>query len=160
MKLMDVEGVQLGRTVLDDPVLHVALQGDDVWCSVRRFELRRRLAFLGNVKIRRTIRVFGVLKFLGEIEASHPDRLDVAKPGKRGQRQWLRERGKLRLWLGGICGRKNGGERPVRIVFTTLPGIDSPCNEERGYPDGRPLYNEFHASARRHTDVIDPGDRS
>src|SRR6202035_5874544 len=117
---------------------------DDVWRSGCRIERRRTLTFLGDVKICCAIWVFWVLKFLGEIKASHPDRLDVAKPWECGRRQRPRERGKLPLRLRRIRGCDDGGERPVGIILTPLPGIDTLGHEERGHADRRPIDDEFH----------------
>ena len=141
MDLVDVEGVQFVRAVLDDPVLHVALLDDDLGAVGRRIEGRGCLAVDGEVEVVALLGLLGSVQLLGEIELRVRDRrATLAEPRQRGRRQGLRGMpASLDCGSGASADADDGGERAIRIVFAAWPGIDGARHEAaRATPAGGP----------------------
>ncbi len=68
MNLMNVERVQFGGAVLDDPILDVALFHDDIGHTRSRIEGLGRLAIHSDEKSGRAIGIVGVEQLFGEVQ--------------------------------------------------------------------------------------------
>ena len=93
MQLMNMKGVQLAGTVLDDPVLHGALLRDDVWHAGGHVKHLRLLPVDGQIKFNGAGGVVGVGELLREIEPPDADGLDVSQPRLAGGRKRIRRSG-------------------------------------------------------------------
>ena len=89
---MDVECVQFGGAILDDPVFHVALLDDDIRHARSGSKGVGVLAFDGEVKGRGAVGIVRVEQLLGEVELAHAHRSDISQPGQRRRAEAARAR--------------------------------------------------------------------
>ena len=78
MNLMDVERVQFGGAILDDPILDVALLHYDVGNTRGRVKGRGCLAVHGDEKSSGAVGVVWVEKFFGEVQLARAHRRDAS----------------------------------------------------------------------------------
>ena len=138
MQLMDVEGVQLGRAVLDDPVLDVALADHDVRLRARR----DRTASAS--RRRRSDRSRWRCWDRRDSRASPRNRACARAPARRspsqgsaGRRQRLVLARQARGGRPRIGRGDDRGQRAIRIVLAALTGVDGARDEQRGHARGR-----------------------
>ncbi len=155
---MDVEVVQLGRAVLDDPVLDIALPDDDIRDVRLRVERLWRLAVDREKECGGAVRVVRILLSLGKEQFSDAHGCDI--PGPWLHRRWQRfgVRGQCRLRLGRAGRSPDCDERAVGIIFAGRSGVDRAGHQQRRHVERRSFDDELDAGARRHADVVDPLD--
>ena len=115
----------------------------------------RRLAVLGDVEIGRAVGIVRVLQFLGEEKLPHPRRRTSPSHGSAGGGSGSGAR-QGRLRLGGIAAAMIEASARFGSFSPPCPVSTVRVTSKRGYSDGRPRHDEFHARARRHADVIAP----
>lgn len=101
MDLMDVEGVEFGGAIFDDPVFNVALMDDDVGGFGARIKRNRLFTIDCDVEPGGAVGIRRIERFFGEIEFPFPDGFDVAEPVAGAVRWQLRVRGSDQS--GGSC---------------------------------------------------------
>jgi hypothetical protein len=123
MQLMDVEGMQFGGAIFNDPVLDIALPYGDVRRGLGGIEYGGRLTVDSDEKRRGAVGILRILERFGEIQLSGANRGYIAQPGQLRRAQGRGVQRQLRQ-----CRRVGGGnergQRAIRIVFAPLPGIN------------------------------------
>ena len=156
--LMDVEGVEFGGTVFDDPVFYLSLLSDDVGRGIGGIVGFRGLTVYGDHEDSRAVGVGGVAGVLGEVEGAGAGGLYVGQPGLSRRRLRRRGIGKAVRGIGGIGRGEDGCQGTNGVVLACGAGVDAARDEGGASSGGDSFEEEFHAACRRKKDVVLPED--
>jgi len=129
MNLMNVEGVEFGAAILDDPVFDVALLHDDIGNGGGRVERCGSLAVDGDEESGGAVGIVGVFELLGKIKFADTNGRDTAEPWQGGGRKGRGIGSQGGTGFKGIGGGEDGGERTVGVVLAALAGVNGASNE-------------------------------
>jgi hypothetical protein len=144
LDLVHVEFVIFHGLVLNAPVFHSTLVGDDGWW-IERVEQRRGRAVNGDKEVCWTGRIGGIRQHFREEQGALRGRLRGGKPSESlriGGPRWLRD--DRQLWDRRVA-ELDRGQRARWIVVPIRAGIDVQGNKGRSYAGRRRADDELRA---------------